>query len=350
MRYLLILFFWLPLLLNAEIVWRAEVDKPFAVTIKLNSEEIPLDGLIDFEAEFRYPAGYELNIDSLLDQLIWSANPLDPQLSLIQSSISIISESEEIPGQRLHATISPLVVGTIDLSLFTITFFPKESSQPPLSVLTPVFHLHILPLAAHPSLPPLSPLIALEPQFPIGLTQSNQFLLRDNPKIIEEEKRTIQQELELHSFPWLSMITLLGFGGIGWAAYLMRDRWPKHKPKPSPPQSPKQQAIGALDALQKGNLLEQGFMRTYYEELSTILLTALQEGYLGGKGLEMTTFEFEKALHNVSMLSEKQKQEILSIMTEIDKVKYSGEKPPLDKAKELYHRIRDFVNEDFQHL
>ena len=333
-----------PALLSGELIWQAEVQKPFAITIKLNSQQIPLDGFLELEADFRYPISYQLNVDPLLDQLTWSANPLAPQLSLYQSTLSSLPTDEGMQVQRLHATITPLVTGPIDISFLTITFLPKKKSQPPLHILTPIFTFQVIPLPNQTAPLPSAQLIPLEPQFPLGLTEANRQFLIDSPGRVEEEKRRIQQLLEEHTFPWLTMLALLGCGGIGWAAYLTRDRWPKRSLKPIAVLSPKQQADKALHALQEGHLLDRGLFQTYYAELSSILLAALQSR-LRWKTSELTTAEVARALKEESALSLDQKKHLMSVLTEIDQVKFADKTPSLEEAKQMYEQIKDFIQQ-----
>src|SRR5262245_61622618 len=56
-----------PLLLMGEINWQADIHKPFAMTIRLSKKQIPLDGLLDLEVDFRYPSSYQLNVEEVLD-------------------------------------------------------------------------------------------------------------------------------------------------------------------------------------------------------------------------------------------------------------------------------------------
>lgn len=209
------------------------------------------------------------------------------------------------------------------------------------------FWLLGLPFLLFSETPPLpfAPLIPLEPQFPLELTQTNEQLLINNPQRLEETKQFIQNDLERHSFPWLTIVALLGCGGIGWAMYLTRDLWPKRTPKPTAALSPKQQFDQALLALQKRRLLKQGEFQMLYDELASILLSALQFRF-GWKTKEMTTVEIERAFSSPSQLSELQKQ-ALSFLTEIDQVKFADKKPSRVETEQFYQNIQRFIQELF---
>ena len=129
----------------ADIAWQADVQKPFALSIKLSAEQINLDDLLYLDAEFRYPSSHQLNMNELIDQLAWSANPLAPLLNVYQTTISSLPADEGITAQKLHAAIRPLVKGALDVSFLKVAFQPKDKAQSPLEILTPVFTIQVAP-------------------------------------------------------------------------------------------------------------------------------------------------------------------------------------------------------------
>ena len=185
-------FFWIlaiPFFLNGEIAWQADVQKPFALSIKLSSDHINLNEFLNLDAEFRYPSSYQVNIESLIDQLGWSANPLAPLMEVYQTTASSLQAEEGMIGQRLHAIIRPLQQGTLNVSFLNISFEPKEKGQKALEILTPVFAIQVEP--ANNQIPlVIAPLIPLEPEFPLGLTEANREFLWDSPERHETEKRS----------------------------------------------------------------------------------------------------------------------------------------------------------------
>jgi hypothetical protein len=327
-----------------EINWQADIHNPFAMTIKLSKKQILLDGLLDLEVDFRYPSSYQLNVEEVLDHLTWSANPLTPALLLNQFTSSSKVSEEGIQSLLFKASLSPLKTGPLDISLLTVTFWPKNKTETPLNILTPVFNLQVLPLPSQTTPLSFAPLIPLEPQYPLDLTESNRQFLIENPDRKEEEKMRIQRMLDSHTFPWLTLVTLLGCGGIGWAAYLTRERWLKRQLKPKPALSPKEQADQALHALQAEHLLEQGLIQTYYAKLASILLSAIQ-GRVGWKTLELTTPELAQVFKKDSFLSVTQKEELLSTLAEIDKVKFAGKKTSREEAMQMDQHVQNLIRQ-----
>lgn len=344
MRVLYWLLLWsFPFLLRAETIWQADLPQPFALKMNLNSQQLSFNDVLNIEAEFHYPSSYQLDLDSLIDQLAWSANPLDPQLSLLQSTISTLPSEAGMQAQRLNAKIIPLKTGILEISFLMVNFLPKESTLYPLRILTPVFSLQVSSLPSSTASLSSASLISLEPQFPLELTQANRQLLIDNPTQIEEAKEFIYRYLKEHAFPWLTLAVILGGGGFGWAAYLTRDRWLKYPTKPIAIFSPQQQINHDLQALQKYQLIGQGQIQAYYAQLASILLSILQLRF-GWKTKELTTIEIAQALKESSQLTELQKQSIVNFLAEIDQVKFAGKQPSQTEMEQMYQHLQTFVH------
>ncbi len=334
--------YFLPLLFGAEISWKADLKEPWILSIALESEKITLDEMIHLNAEISYPADYDLNEEELLDHLKWTANPLSPLFSVLKSDISTLSSKAGIQVKKLQAVIRPLKTGPLDLSFLDIEWTSKESNKAPIKVATPVFTIQV---SEAPSSEELSyaPLIPLAPEFPMGLTEANRQFLLEDPQRIEAEKKQMQSVLERHAFPWLTITILLGLGAIAWVAFLTRDRWPKRKEKPLIKLSPKEQADQSLKALNGQNLLEKKLFQKDYTDLSSIVLNAL-EGNLGWNTKEMTTEELTQAFKKDLLLKKEQKQEIVFILTELDRVKFAKKEPSLEEAQGMHGRIQKLVD------
>lgn len=341
--------FWLlllaiPFLVNGEITWQADVQKPFALSLKLNSDQVSLDDFLYLDAEFHYPSSHELDVEALIDQLGWSANPLSPQLNVYQTTVSALKIEEDVVGQKLHTVIRPLVEGSIDLSFLNVSFQPKDKTKSPVTILTPVFTIKTTPIKEQKTLA-YAPLIPLEPEFPLGLTEANRQFLWESPERLEADKQTLQEAIDRHTFPWAALAVLLGLGGIGWTAYLMRDYLPKPKRKEPPALSPKEQAEKALQELEKRKLLDLGQPKAQAAELTSILLTAM-EPRAGRTFKELTTIEIGRALKDESSFSKSQKDYILSFLSETDQIKFAGKIPSSEEFKTLEQKLTKILFSD----
>jgi hypothetical protein len=199
-----------------------------------------------------------------------------------------------------------------------------------------LFITHLLSLHAH-----LAPLIPLEPEFPLGLTEANQQQLHDNPERLEETKKTIQHYLNEHSFPWLTLVALLGFGGLGWTIYLTLNRLPKLIVKREIALSPKQKMDQALQRLHQKHF-EPEKAQSYYAELASVLFEAF-ESQFGWKSKTLTTAELSQALRKESHLSFNQVEKALSFLTEFDQVKFAKKQPSQGEAAKITEQIQTFI-------
>lgn len=188
---------------------------------------------------------------------------------------------------------------------------------------------------------PTAPLIPLEPQFPLELTQENRDLFIDNPVLQEKAKASLQHDLYAHTFSLLALVIALACGGIGWAAYLSRDRWLKPADKPLAALSTQQQIAEGLQSLQNCSY-DQEHIPITYNKFSTILLNALQARF-GWKTQELTTVELTETMDNEPSLSKEQIEHTLALFKEIDQVKFAGKTPSPAEAMQMAQQIRELI-------
>lgn len=341
MKGWLILLLAIPFLAGGEVVWQAEVQKPYALTLKLSAEIIHLDDFLHLDAEFRYPSTHQLNMEALIDQLAWSANPLTPQLNVYQTKLTSLTADKEMTSQKLHAVIRPLAQGSFDVTFLNVSFQPKDKTLPSVDILTPVFTIQVLPVVAQTPLA-FAPLMPLEQEFPLGLTEANRQFLWESPERQKAEKQFLQQVIDRHTFPWLTLAILLGLAGIGWTVYVMRDRLPKRKRREAPLFSPKLQAEQALQTLMNRKLIDQGLPQELVVGLSSILLKSLEA--LSNQPMHgLTTEEVAHVVENNPILNKTQKVSILLFLSKIDPIKFAGLIPTSEEAKQMEHSVRTLI-------
>jgi len=335
------LFFILtPFFLNADIMWNADLKKPFALTINIHPESVSLGENLYIDVDFQHPSAYEFDTESLMDHFMWLANPLSQQWSLVDTKISVSSIKEGVSGGQLNVTLLPLSLGRLELSFLIATFNPKNKGVSPQEVVTPIFTFDILSSSQTTTLS-LAPLIPLEPQFPFGLTLSNSRLWADNLQELEKAKMQIRHDLDTRAFPWLILAFLLGCAGTGWFLFLMRDRWPERKVKIVEKPSLKQKIDQEVKALEEVPY-HQEIASLYYGRLSAILLDAVaSRSTVSIHGL--TTIELERAMKEHSSLSAVDLEEAFSLLREVDQVKFAGVKPSLVEAEKIFQHIRQFI-------
>lgn len=338
---LMILFLWMPLLLSGEISWKAQIEQPFAISIEISPDEAPLGSLVQLHAEFQYPASYQLDINALIEQLAWTLNPLSPQLNLYASSVTTLPSDPEVIAKKLQATIRPLSEGNLTLSFMNVSFKPADSTQKTMEVQTPAFSIRVLPEEKKESLA-YAPLIPLKPEFPLGLTEANLRFLRDNPNRRKMEKLRLQQAIDQHLFPWLTLSFLIGIGGVGWTIYLMRDRLPAWKVKKAPIVSMMQKAEMSFLKLREQDFLTRNFPQMQASGLSKILLEALED-CSGQKFKELTTQEVSDKFSEEVYFDSTDKKEIVILLKEMDQIKFAKKDLSKENSKRLEDRIQTLI-------
>lgn len=186
----------------------------------------------------------------------------------------------------------------------------------------------------------LAPLIPLEPQFPLELTHLNRELYIDNPQLFETENEKLRKELEAHSFPWLSMVFLLTFLGLTWMGYITRDYWLRFSKKSSRSLPKLETLAEAWQALQKKSL-NQGNLQGFYDALESILKRVLQEK-LKINIKQPTNDEISRVIKKQNFLSAEQTSKVLTLLKQMDLIKFAGEKPSHAEINQMTELMESF--------
>jgi hypothetical protein len=331
-----------PLYLCGEILWQSESASPVKVSIKLSAQHLTLEDLLEIEMDFDYPAAYRLNVEQLIDQLTWNANPLWPQWNVLHAQSTPLQTSQDREAQRLNITLAPLREGSVQLALLGISFRPKKGDLAPVSISTPIFALEIAPSPASTKPLEIAPLMPLENQFPLKMTAANRALWIDNP----EEQAQARQELEdlvvARTFPWSILVSLLGLAGLGWIIYLARTGWSmKLAARQNPPMTFQALLAETLEQLQK---LAPTATPQSYAQLSGLLRKVLGHSLESENAATLTTEELAKELKNrPGALSPEQIEQGLELLREMDRVKFAEEELRPQEMGEHFQAVAKFL-------
>lgn len=332
MRVFIFLFF-IPFALFAEISWKSAEPKPFEIKITIDKSQANAGETIKFEADFIYPSNYKLDVDAILSNLTWSANPMNPLLHVYQYQISNEPHQEGISKQHLAVEMTSLQNGQVDITAQEIVFHPIEKEKPPISIATPVFIVEILPaVTTENSLSvPYAPLAPIEMQFPMNLSAENRQYFMDGAQRLAKEKRHIQMTLERHTFPWFSLMLLLGCAAVAWGVYLMRSLLPERKKAAVIPPATKEQIISKL-------------ANVHEEDLSPLLQKIIRER-LNIKAEHLTSDELSDVLKQQNQVSSAIKNNILELFRDMDRIKFAGIKPSSESTKQMSQKLKNIIDE-----
>jgi hypothetical protein len=326
------LFLFFPLLLAAEMQWQAStLPSQFSLSMHLTSEKISLDQTTQLTIEWKAPKEYTVDTEKILEQLIWSANPLNLPLTIAHYQQT---------DQRLTIELKPLQAGSIPLSLLTFSF--QKEKEKAVEVKTPFWTLEVSPLApvASDQLNP-APLIELTPEFPLKLSLLNREKFIDNSDRQRQEQKKILQTLQAHTFPWILVFIFLGVGGLLAFIYLTQREWFKPKIKTQPGLTQNQQIDQRLKELQKQVNQPQVSTAAFYHQL-TQFVDYLIKAKSGIKTAHYTTQEWETVF---PIQIEINREEFLKFLTAADQVKFAKTQPSLEDKKQALHYIEKIVKQ-----
>lgn len=332
MRYWLL---WLsfPWWLSGEIQWHSDLEAPFSIMLKIDSQQVKLGEILEIEGTFHYPSSYELDPFTLVEQLTWSANPLLPAFTFDHWETFPLTAESKTEAQKLIIRLIPIQEGTQSISFLIVPFLAKEKQDATLSVPTPIFSIEVTSSPQHIS--GLAPLAPLDAQFPLGLTQNNRQLL-ESPESLDREKQHNKRLLQQHTFPWLSVLLGLILGGLGGLAYVMRVQL-KQFLNLQPAVDPYQQAKKALSQLEASSLPPD----VAYAKLTSILFSIL-EARLKIKIQGLTTLEIRRILAKHAF-PPAVKEDILAILVEADKVKFAGPYHLAHSFQDSMQKLRNII-------
>ncbi|CUI15753.1 conserved hypothetical protein [Candidatus Protochlamydia naegleriophila] len=320
----------IPSLLMADLTWKGE-EGSVAMEISIHPDKLVLDDVIYVEASFRYPKNYALDVNTLTSQLAGFVNPLQPRLAIIQSHSSPIEDNESHRQQSLSLMIAPLEKGSLSLSFLNVLFKPLDGSQP-IELFTPVFQVEILPPSIiNRQVLPIGPLLPLEPQFPLSLSETNRQALYQDAGQLEELAKHNEYILSMHSFPWIKTLILICLALGWWGLILLRRTYQLKAQEEASHQAPRITALQALKGLNDQQLPQQGLFKPFYTQLSELVLTFLEE-YFSMPFKPFTTQELRERLL-VSHLPSKQAEELLALLKRADEVKFTDQARAISEWK-----------------
>ncbi|MEX1363304.1 MAG: hypothetical protein AB1Z98_09275 [Nannocystaceae bacterium] len=125
---------------------------------------------------------------------------------------------------------------------------------------------------------------------------------------------------------------------------VLRRLWRRDRTTPAPPPIPAHElAFGALDELERGELLQHGQVQRYYVEL-----TEIAKGYLERRfaldALDRTTEEIRAELRrDGSRVAPLSADDVIDFLEECDLVKFARLQPPEQEAREALVSVRGMV-------
>lgn len=335
------ILFWIALVYNVRLLGAEQInwnDEQKGISVHLTTvSNVHLNDELPVEIIFSYPDDYQFDPETLIQALLWTANPLDPQWELVKDSTTTTHE-EGKNKTTMRLVLAPRRAGELFLSLFDIAFQAPSGRSETLSV--PVFKITV----HQPELPTFNlqeslKLLPLEPQHPLGLSVENQLYL-SSPAYFAAKIKHDKKILEERSFPWKTLLAviLLAFAFAIWRYFGRYEFFQK----PIKQISPQEKAFTDLKILHSQNLPEKGLYKEFYLKLTEILRTYLEKEYKI-PATSQTTEEFFDGL-SISTLSVENQKILKNILHISDRIKFAMSSTTIEQCEEAYRDVVNFIN------
>ncbi len=340
MRKLTLLVCIIPSLLSGEPFWEGKSGNQFSARIDLSAKTLSLDEPLTVTATLQFPADYSVDIDSLRINLLKFAGLSEPPFALLSE------KEEEIPGgKKVTFTLDPLLDGIHFLSLYDISFTPKEANKAsPVEIITDIFEVETtLPKTDQNFRGNVYPLLSLTKRFPITLSSDNRIDFTQNPALQHEENLRNEAILKEKTFPLAQVM-----GAMLLVILLLIVRM-QPKKGPDLERLKKREAISSRKKALKSlrNLKEKGpppenALGPYFIALSDTVRKYIEES-CQIKATTRTTAEFLEAMSKNPSFDETTKELLKDFLSSTDKVKFADYIPTEEEIQSAYRMAKQLV-------
>jgi hypothetical protein len=226
----------------------------FKVIASVNSDAVVISDPIILSVELQYPSGYAPDLMMMKQNLTKQMNPLLPRYRVIKETIQQPKQITNGMSQLLSYKIEPLTLGSLSFSLLNILFIPidEKNKKNIHEVFSEVLSVRVDPPSPIQGPPEeigsLAPLLRLKSNLPLSLNLANRDSFLSNRTILAQEAIRNQKILSQRSFPWMSLILLVGIALLvqGWRQLRAYLAWKKQQ---RPSIDPKQKALESISQL-----------------------------------------------------------------------------------------------------
>jgi hypothetical protein len=333
-----LLFLLIPnLLIGKEISWKKE-EKNCMIAIQLNANETALYKPIKMEITLTHPLSYQINIQDVIQPILWPLNPLQPIFNVVAEEVQALLVQDQWENQVI-LTMVPLVTGTFDLSLLIVSFLSKQPEKSSVQILTPIFPITVTPATQKEEWLSAAPLLPITP-FPMGLSLANLYRQNDPEKLDQEAKRN-QEILEHHTLPWTWMVAIFFLIGSGFAGKKLRQVYNKKQTSAVIPDAI-EMAREDLRRLKQQRFVERGFYETYYIELSRIIRHYIEKKFQI-RTKSQTTEEFLQEITLHPVFSSPFKHSLNQFLQEADRIKFAQYQPSEEACNKAYEKTVELL-------
>lgn len=317
--------FFFPLLLQGEIIQKTEKDL-VSIEMVLSSEIIFQNESLSVKGAFDLPEGYAID-DSFIPALINPINPLSPLFTI---------RNLEFNPHSLSMEVEPETESFL-FSLYKITLQPADPDLKKIELDTPVFEISVLPpKPLDIQFLPIAPLLPLEPEFPLTLSEANRQAINNPVQLANEAQRNAAIFRE-RSYPWGSLFFIVSSGLL---IALALDYKKKRSLVTVLEQTPQEKALQAIEMLKKKGEDQKGDIKELYRELKNFLLTYLEE--VTKQPLKHYTTEEMQLKGKIFPFGTGQSEFLMNFLNRADLIVF-GNEPSLSEWKDDLQHIKEII-------
>lgn len=328
-------FFFLCLLLCCSIVLNAADD--FSVKVEVPIKQISIQDKLIVNLDFVFPAGYEVDIDALQQNIERSSNFYGHPLAMDSLNVSPIQTTSSTLTQQIQMTLQPLQLGTHPVAFYEIAFLPQDKKNKKEIITSDIFYVDVLPIQTASEFEGrLMPLLTFSKTLPVELDRTNLELM-EGQRILHITEEIDEEQMAAKRFPWIPIFSLFLIGLILWIFI----RVPHIKAPLTPEQISqlaKQKALSDLKQLKSQDLPAKGFFEEFYVQLTEPVRAYIEKRYQVPTSTR-TTPEFLSETAQNPHIPGATRQQLGQFLSQADKVKFGLYRPSLEEC----HRAEDLA-------
>lgn len=344
MNQLLAFLLFIPFFLHAETMRYKNGSHGFSAVLTAPSE---VEAFQPFHIHLilDYPKGYTIDPVPLIQALLSTANPLQPQIELLNwTSNRQLKEEQEVA--IFDFDVRSLTEDPLVLSFLSFSFQPKEGKALE-TVESPVFKINIHPFKnTFSSLyaDTLAPLLPLSPGFLVDLSLKNREELINNPRLLEYEAQRNTRLIQQHTFPWLLTLLLAMFSLILLLRKKIKGIYTFLFPIKTVQKTAKEWAIDELNSLKTLPLDDSSNFITFYRRLNFILRGYIQKEF-GHSVSALTSQEIYEDILKESPFKSPSHLSLQSFFKQTDLVKFANSVPSTMECEQAFQFVENFIHQ-----
>lgn len=339
MRYIFLGLLFFATILKAD-------EAGFDVAITPSASRISIKDTLEVVLNLTFPSGYQVDVEALRQNVMRNSSFYENSFSIADMKITSSQKNDEgTISQQIEIVLQPLRIGQVFLTFYDISFVPQDKKNKTHKFISPIFPIHILPVAAPEQFQGrLESLLTFSKNFPLELDEQNQKYLIEDSQVQKREEKINEEQMNAKRLPWIQVGSALLIIFIIWLFI----KYPPVKPSLTPEQiaqAAKKRALTNLEKLKVKNLPEKGFFDEFYVELTQPVRAYIEKRYHVAAPTSTTSEFLADTVHNPAF-PEQTRKLLAQFLYQADKVKFGRYKPSIQESRQALEQAIQFIKSD----